>query len=148
MWRSGSGKGAPHEAGKLETPPWGRVAAEASCRRSRVVAAAGGAAKSRIPAVGDGGPELALPFRERCRAYGRHFRVLYHAGDYLAAARPGDQAGSHRRRYALQAGRLPSVLDAWRERREPPEAPKPKASARANLCYLENPLAQPEQPPR
>ena len=55
-------------------------------------------------------PELALPARKRCGAHGRHLRALYHAGDYLAAARPGDQAGFHRLRDALKPGWLLSVL--------------------------------------
>jgi hypothetical protein len=120
--------------------------AEAGRRWSRVAEAAGWAANTRIHAVGDGAPWLALQARERFGQNSRYLLDLYHVCDHLSAVWPGNKAEVHRQRDALKAGRLPSVLDALRERMEPPEAPQTEAPARAALRYLENRLDQLDYP--
>lgn len=119
---------------------------ETGARWSQVAGAAGWAVNTRIHVVGDGAPWLALQARERFGAQGRYLLDLYHVCDYLAAVWPADKAEVHRHRDALTAGRLDAVLDALRERLEPPEAPESEAPARAALRYLENRIEQLDYP--
>lgn len=120
--------------------------AETGARWSRVVGAAGWAVNTRIHAVGDGAPWLAMQARQHFGAHGSYLLDLYHVCDYLAAVWPAAKDTVHHKRDQLKAGQLQPVLEALRAKLEPPNTPEPEAPARAALRYLENRLDQLDYP--
>ena len=120
--------------------------AEAGCRWSQTVGAAGWAVHTRIHVVGDGAPWLAQQARERFGRHGIYLLDLYHVCDYLSAVWPEDKATVHAHRDALKAGLIDEVLLALRNRLEPPTCPEQQAPARRALRYLENRLDQLDYP--
>ena len=120
--------------------------AETGARWSRVVGAAGWSVNTRIHAVGDGAPWLAMQARQHFGTHGSYLLDLYHVCDYLAAVRPAAKDTVHHKRDQLKAGQLQPVLEALRIKLEPPDTPEPEAPARAALRYLENRLDQLDYP--
>jgi hypothetical protein len=120
--------------------------AEAGALWSQAARCAGWGANTHTHAVGDGAAWLAQQASERFGSNSRYLLDLYHVCDHLTAVWPGERTVVHGHRDALKTGPPNPVLQALRERLEPPATPEADAPARCALRYLTNRIDQLDYP--
>ena len=107
----------------------------------------GGHAKTKVHAVGDGAPWIAIQVEERFGANGKFLLDFYHVCEYLSKAAEVCAQGSPRawlelQKTRLKTGRLEETLRELFAYRESSEIEDEKAPVRGCYRYLTNRLTQ------